>query len=241
MLKAESYTHPFNHWVIDGFFDEGTAVELAEDFYAYDDPKWLTKHSNALEDKQLATHWDSYPKSIYSAFFYLCSHEFIKQLEQVTGIQGLIADYGLHGGGMHIHRGSGGKLNLHKDAEMHPKLQLARRLNIVIYLNQHWETSWGGSLQLWEADEDGNPKELAKEIAPMFNRALIFDTTKDAWHGLPDKLEAPEGQDRKSIALFYYTDGGSAGINSRKRAMFAPTEDQKSDPNILELIKHRSM
>jgi hypothetical protein len=240
MQDAAHNSTPFDHWVIDNFFDTATAVQLASDFYEYDDPRWLTRHSNELEDKRISTHWDGYPKSIYAAFFYLCSQKFINQLEILTGIEGLVSDYGLHGGGMHIHSGTTGKLNLHQDAELHPKLGLKRKLNIVIYLNPRWRPTWGGSLQLWSADESGSPGELVKEVEPSFNRAVIFDTTQNSWHGLPEKLSAPEGQHRKSLALFYYVPFEFGMANTRTRALFAPTEEQKSSPDILKHIEDRT-
>jgi Rps23 Pro-64 3,4-dihydroxylase Tpa1-like proline 4-hydroxylase len=239
MQDAAHNSTPFDHWVIDDFFDTATAVQLASDFYEYDDPRWLTRHSNELEDKRISTHWDGYPKSIYAAFFYLCSQKFINQLETLTGIEGLVSDYGLHGGGMHIHSGTTGKLNLHQDAELHPKLGLKRKLNIVIYLNPHWQPTWGGNLQLWSADESGSPGELVKEIEPSFNRAIIFDTTQNSWHGLPEKLSATRGQNRKSIALFYYIKDDSTVEGHRTRAMFAPSKDQQDDPAILDAIRER--
>jgi hypothetical protein len=233
-----NYT-PFDHWVVDNFFDADTAMQLASDFYEYDDPRWLTQHSNELENKRISTYWDGYPRSIYAAFFYLCSQEFIDRLEILTGIDGLVADYGLHGGGMHIHSGTTGKLNLHQDAELHPKLGLKRKLNIVIYLNPNWDASWGGSLQFWSSDTFSSPGELVKEIEPSFNRAVIFDTTQNSWHGLPEKLSAPEGQNRKSIALFYYIKDDNKLEARRTRAMFAPSKDQRDDPAILEAIQER--
>lgn len=241
MQDAIHNSTPFDHWVVDNFFDINTAMQLASDFYEYDDPRWLTQHSNDLENKRISTHWDGYPKSIYSAFFYLCSKEFIDQLEKLTGIEGLVSDYGLHGGGMHIHSGTTGKLNLHQDAELHPKLGLKRKLNIVIYLNPNWDTSWGGSLQLWSADSSGNPGNLVKELEPSFNRAVIFDTTQNSWHGLPEKLSAPEGQNRKSLALFYYIPSETTPSGTRARALFAPTEEQKNNPNVLKQIEDRTL
>jgi len=241
MQAATHNSTPFDHWVIDNFFGTDIATQLAEDFYSYDDDRWLTKHSNELENKKLSTHWDWYPKSIYSTFFYLCSKEFISELEELTGIQGLIADFGLHAGGMHIHSSDSGRLNLHQDSELHPKLGLKRRLNIVIYLNQNWDTSWGGELELWSSNpNDGTPDKKVSSVAPLFNRAVIFDTTQNSWHGVPNELKSPPGEHRKSIALFYYTANTEPDREYRLRARFYPTEKQKNDPTILKKIEERS-
>lgn len=240
MIKAEHYFEPFEHWISDNFFSKADAAQLAHDFYDYDDERWLTKNHTEFEQKRLSTHWDWYPKSIYSAFFYLCSNRFIAELEDLTGIRGLIADYGLHAGGMHIHGSNGGRLNLHQDAQLHPKLGLKRRLNLIVYLNPEWKQDWGGELELWSTNpENDQPLEKVKSVSPLFNRAIIFDT-RNSWHGLPDQdsIKSPNGQHRKSIALFYYTKDDEGGTK-RTRAMFAPTEEQKSDPQAMETIHKR--
>lgn len=237
MKSAVYYKDPFNHWIIDDFFDLETATTLARDFYNFDDERWLTRNHTEFEQKRLSTHWDWYPKSIYSVFYYLCSQEFIDYLEKVSGITGLKADYGLHAGGMHIHGSNSGRLNLHQDAELHPKLGLKRMLNLIVYLNPDWEPDWGGELELWSSDA-GEPKEKVKSISPLFNRAVLFETP-NSWHGLPETLKSPKDQHRKSIALFYYIKPELADLNKRTRAMFAPTEDQKDDPEIMEIIHDR--
>lgn len=239
MLSAEYSNEPFDHWIVEGFFDELTANNLAQDFYDFEDERWLTRNHTEFEQKRLSTHWDWYPKSIYAAFFYLCSQEFIAELEELTGIKGLIADYGLHAGGMHIHGSNGGRLNLHQDAELHPKLGLIRRLNLIVYLNPNWQESWGGELELWSSNPENNePLEKVKLISPLFNRAILF-STPNSWHGLPETVRSPEGEHRKSIALFYYTKPDSGDYDKRTRAMFAPTEEQKDNPEVMSTIHER--
>lgn len=240
--KAQHSNQPFDHWVIPNFFSDETAKELESDFYEYDDERWLTRNHTEFEQKRLATHWDWYPGSFYRAFYYLCSNEFLAELKKMTGIEEeLYADYGLHAGGMHIHP-SNGRLNLHRDAEMHPKLNLKRKLNIIVYLNSNWKEEWGGALELWSNNpEDGQPLEKIKEVSPMFNTAFIFDTTQNSWHGLPnnDAIHAPDGEQRKSIALFYYTKPDENDKDKTYRALFAPTEEQKNDPEALKKIDER--
>jgi hypothetical protein len=51
-------------------------------------------------------------------------------------------------------------------------------------------------------------------VAPLFNRMVIFSTTSDSYHGHPDPLICPPDRSRKSIALYYYTNGRPANENS---------------------------
>ncbi|HEX5694602.1 MAG TPA: 2OG-Fe(II) oxygenase, partial [Arenimonas sp.] len=40
---------------------------------------------------------------------------------------------------------------------------------------------------------------------PIFNRAVIFNTRSDTFHGHPAPLLVPDGVWRRSIAMYYYT------------------------------------
>lgn len=45
------------------------------------------------------------------------------------------------------------------------------------------------------------------EGSRRFNRTLVFLTTDYSYHGHPDPLDCPPGVTRKSVALYYYTNG----------------------------------
>ena len=47
--------------------------------------------------------------------------------------------------------------------------------------------------------------QCEQKIAPLFNRVVVFNTDEDSYHGLPDPLMCPDGESRKSIALYYYS------------------------------------
>jgi hypothetical protein len=225
---------PFPHLVIDEFLDERQALQLASDFPAFDSPAWHT-YDNAIEVKKTCNNWHTFTPALYRFFSDINSSESLCAFERLTKCR-LYPDIGLHGGGLHIH-GMGGKLNTHLDYSIHPKLGRERRLNLIIYLNPDWQESWGGSLGLWR-DDGGKPGELVKSIAPVFNRAVIFDTT-NAWHGLPEPITCPEGQYRKSLAVYFLCDPREEAA-TRGRALFAPTEQQAQDREVLDLIDRRS-
>jgi 2OG-Fe(II) oxygenase superfamily len=148
-------------------------------------------------------------------------------------------DFGLNGGGWHMH-GRGGDLNVHLDYSIHPKLGEQRKLNIILYMTPDWKEEWGGHLELWSHDEETNrPKDRVSRLAPKFNTAVIFDTTQNSWHGLPEFVSCPEGQYRRSLAA-YYVRPAPANVDQRGRALFAPREDQKNNPEIEELIRKRA-
>jgi hypothetical protein len=227
---------PFPHVVIDDFFEPPVAEALERDIPAFDDASWW-QYSNPIEEKRALNHWDRFPPATYRAFSYL-NAAFIPHLDELTGIAELRADVGLHGGGWHLH-GRGGKLNVHLDYSVHPKLELERRLNLIVYLTSGWDPAWGGALGLWSHDESNtSPRDLVKAVECRFNRAVIFDTTH-SWHGLPDPITCPDGVYRKSIAVYYLTPVRENAA-ARGKALFAPHGEQADDQAVLELIRKRS-
>ncbi len=236
-LKKFKNNQPFDHCVVDGFFDLKTARLIEKDFPNYEDPVWF-EYNNPLEHKKALNDWNKFPALTYKVFMILNSPKMIKLLEKYIGVN-LFPDSGLHGGGWHMH-GQGGNLNPHFDYSIHPKNGLQRKLNIIIYLSEKLNPEkHKGHLGLWSHDTKSNqPKNLIKEVAPKFNRAIIFDTTQDSWHGMSRKLEVPKGIYRKSLAVYYLTIPNHAKQN--QRAIYAPRENQKNNKLILKTIKLRA-
>lgn len=229
---------PFDHWILDNFIDIDLAKKLSAEFMDYDNPNWFC-YNNPLEHKKTSNNWYYFPSNTYQFISYLNSPEFIEYISLTTGIKKLSPDIGLHGAGWHIH-GNGGKLNVHFDYSIHPKLELQRKLNIIIYLTEDWNPDWGGNLEFWSHDSKLNkPKDKIKIIENVFNRAVLFDTTQNSWHGFPDPLTCPLNVFRKSIAMYYLIEPPN-NVDQRKRALYAPSRDQQNDPTIEELIKIRS-
>ncbi|HEY9117515.1 MAG TPA: 2OG-Fe(II) oxygenase [Roseivirga sp.] len=228
---------PFPHITINNFLNDGLARDLAKEFPLLNDPK-LFVYENALEHKNALNDWNAYPPATYQLLQFLNSKEVVDTFSELVDIQ-LYADNGLHGGGWHMHA-SGGKLNPHLDYSIHPKLGLQRKLNLIIYLSEAWKSEWGGSLGLWSNDQENNqPKELVKEVEIEFNKALLFDTTCNSWHGISRPVNCPKGMSRNSIAVYYLSEP-SLDAPTRSRALYAPTESQKNDQAVLDLIKKRA-
>ena len=228
---------PYDHWLLDDFFPVDVARRLANEFPDYNEPNWHW-YNNPLENKKAKNHWYEFPQLTYQIFSHLNSTEFIETIREITGIQTLYPDIGLHGGGWHMHS-RGGKLNIHLDYNINPKLNLQRKLNLIVYLTEDWDTSWGGGLELWSHNEETNlPDKREVVVDNIFNRAILFDTTQNSWHGLPQPITCPEGVYRKSIAVYYMTDIPE-NTNQRKRALYAPTKEQENDSEVLDFIKER--
>ena len=240
-LSKEFLTaEPFNHIVIDDFWLPELVEELHNEFPAYDDSRfWAVHHTNVLENKKIGNHWDKFSRTTYKAFNFLGSESFTNNIRSMANREDLLLDFGLHGGGWHAHI-NGGHLNIHMDYNIHPKLGLQRKINIIIYLTKDWHPEYGGGLELWSHnDETKQPKECVKKIDLKFNRAVLIDTTQNSWHGLPLPLSCPDDMVRKSMAAFYVGNPPSE-IDDRPRARFAPRLDQIGNTEIEELIRQRS-
>lgn len=216
-LMSFRHNQPFDHCVVENFFDLKTAQGLENDFPKYEDKVWF-EYNNPLEHKKALNDWNKYPPLTYQVFMMLNSSQMIKLLEKYVDVN-LFPDMGLHGGGWHMH-GTGGNLNPHFDYSIHPKCGLQRKLNIIVYLSKNLKPNkHKGHLDLWSHDHKTNqPNDLVKEVEPIFNRAIIFDTTQNSWHGMSQKLEVPKGIYRKSLAVYYLTEPMHA-LNTRRQFM----------------------
>lgn len=237
LRKSFRNASPFNHIVIDDFFKADIAEKLSVEALVAA-PSWH-RYENAVEIKKTCNNWNEFPSQTYQVFSYLVSDAFVAFLREVTGCPDLVADVGLHGGGWHRH-GSGGKLNTHLDYSIHPKTGMQRKLNLIAYMTKDWDPAWGGGLGLWSHDEEkAKAAEVEKVVECLFNRVVLFDTTQNSWHGLPDPIECPQGTFRSSLAV-YYMIPAPQDISMRERALFVPHKDQANDPEVLDLIRKRS-
>src|SRR3984893_9968530 len=192
---------PFPHFVVDNFFDPALVDQILTEFPKPGQIKWQT-FNNEQEIKLASAAEASFGPVTRLLLYHLNSITFLDFLSEVTGIENLIPDPGFEGGGLHqIPRG--GKLGVHADFNKHRRFGLDRRLNVILYLNKDWREQYGGHLELWNRDVT----VCETKILPVFNRLAAFGTTDFTFHGHPDPLQCPEGMTRKSLALYYFTNG----------------------------------
>lgn len=205
-INEYNQAQPFSHIVIDNFLPPSILNGVIDDFRNHNDWGWdNSQYSQQHQVKKFFSPWNENGSNTLPTFTklilnYLNSPETISMLEKLTGINGLIADPTLLGGGMHK-IDSGGKLSIHADSRKHAVTGNYRRINLLVYLNKNWNSEWGGSLQLWNNDMT----TMVQDIQPFFNRVVIFNTGGDTYHGHPHALNTPEGVSRISLALYYYT------------------------------------
>jgi hypothetical protein len=205
--EREAYAagHPFPHIVIDDFLPDGVLDEVLAEFPKPQQAEWFAFDSP--NERKLATKDDStMGPATRHLLAELNSAAFIDFLERLTGIEALVPDPHFVGGGLHQIE-PGGHLKVHADFNRHPRTHLERRLNVLIYLNRDWKDEYGGAFELWNRDMSA----CEERVMPYFNRCVVFSTTSTSFHGHPEPLRCPEGQTRKSMALYYYSKDRPAG------------------------------
>ncbi|HEY8938017.1 MAG TPA: 2OG-Fe(II) oxygenase [Cyclobacteriaceae bacterium] len=192
---------PFPFVVIDNFLHPDVASRASRAFPFSSDKTW-TNYIHVNEKKFGLNKRDNIPAPLLSVIDSLQKDEFIEALTSLTGISGLMPDEQLAGGGLH-QMYLGGYLNVHSDFLIHPvRKNLMRRINLILFLSDDWNESYGGELEFW----NNNMTRCVERIQPRFNRCVIFNTNETSYHGCPEVLRGPEGFSRKSIALYYYTE-----------------------------------
>ena len=210
---------PFPHIVIDNLFDNALLEDVLQDVTNLAHP--ISKNFYGSIKKFATPDPQMVGPTARRFLLDLCSSRFCLFLEALTGIEGVLPDPHFEGGGVH-EMARDGFLKMHTDFNWNDKLKLDRRLNMLIYLNKDWEDDWGGHLELW----DSNMKNQFVKVRPAFNTTVIFSTTDYSYHGLPNPLECPDDRKRRSLALYYYSNGRpasevqfhqSTGTNYRER------------------------
>ena len=206
---------PFEHIVMKDFFNPEILNKVYDEFPDLSNINSKIEFANQKEIKLASSGFADISPSASKLITFLNSDIFLEYLNTMTGIDEiLISDPYLSGGGYHEIK-KGGVLKIHADFNKHPKMDLDRRLNLLLYLNKDWNKDWNGSLELYD---ENNLTEPAISIAPEFNTCVIFTTKSNTFHGHPDKLRCPENVSRRSIALYYFSIGRPDIENSDKHS-----------------------
>jgi len=207
--EAYGSADPFPHVMIDDFLPRPLLARVVDEFPARKPGRFANAQSELKTGYQLDAIESPFVTNLLAA---LNSAAFLGFVENLTGVRGLIADPYYDGGGLH-ETARGGHLSIHADFNLHEKLALMRRHNLILFLNEDWRDEWGGHLELW----DREMKAARRSVAPVIGRAIVFNTDEWCYHGHPDPLNAPEGVMRRSIAIYYYTAPDRPVASVRKR------------------------
>jgi hypothetical protein len=191
---------PYPHAVFDDFLDPRVVEKAASEFPSLEADEWIG-YLHLNERKFGSTHPEQWGPTLQGIAAELMSERFLAFLSRLTGIDGLMIDESFEGGGLH-QSVEGGFLNVHADFTVHPHHRdWRRRVNLLLYFNDDWPAEFGGDLELWSRDMS----RCEVRVPPTINRAVVFTTDPDSFHGHPDPLRCPPGVARRSMALYYFT------------------------------------
>ena len=195
---------PFRHVVIDDFLEPSACEALLRDFPAFSEKYAANEHGGV--GRKAVVERTARISAFYRSFHdYINSRPFLRAMSALTGIDDLISDPTLFGGGTHENLAGQG-LNVHVDFNIDERRMLHRRVNLLIYLNKEWDEAWGGAIEL-HSDPFNPLADEWKSYLPLFNRAVLFETNEYSWHGF-QRIVLPPGKthlSRKSFSIYLYT------------------------------------
>jgi Rps23 Pro-64 3,4-dihydroxylase Tpa1-like proline 4-hydroxylase len=195
---------PFPHLVIDNFLDASVAASAHKFFPKMEEMDTLDDYrQRKAQDPAIDKFHPIFQEIVFE---HLHSHRLLKWLARVTGINNLKADPQLYASGL-AQGADGSFLSVHLDNSSHPVNPWFRRLNLIVYLNAHWNEEKGGQLEFW-----GQDMKAATAVLPILNRMALFATDRQSWHGYR-AVNTPDGDTRKSINIFYFTEDSPDGTD----------------------------
>ena len=217
---------PYPHLVLDGLFPASTLESVIAEFPPLTSEKWFYESNDRMSKYNLRSAADL-GDSGFQFISMLHSAGFLRFLSEITGVQALLPDPYLTGAGYHVYP-SGGQFDVHADRNVDFYCGLERRLVMLIYLNQNWNGSFGGQLELW----DTKGTRCEKVIEPIFNRTVMFEINDENFHGVRPII----GRDvfRSSLIIYFHT------ANSHlvpHESIFTPTQHRKNNSAIKRIGK----
>jgi len=188
---------------IDDFLDKETVLSLYEECLNAPKGGW-TVFSRSGSRMEEFNDLISLPTAHRITYDIMHSGEFLYELEQMTGIVGLLPDPHLVGAGYSIIR-NGDNLGCHYDFNWNDRIRLHRKLTSLLYITPDWQEEWGGHIQYYDDNVDINPEaNLIESVAPLFNRFVINENIKQGPFHRVSEVKAPENKPRCAIRFFYY-------------------------------------
>lgn len=214
---------PYPHVVLDGFLGEPLARELAAAVPGPEHAAWTRKdydEQSARLGQLQRSGFEGVDGGLRHLLAELSGMAFLEFLQTLTGVHGLIPDPHFRGAGLHLTL-PGGHLALHVDFNRDRFRALSRRLTVLYYLNPDWQPSWGGELELWNADLS----RCEARIAPALDRLVVMAHGETGWHGHPQPLACPPGRGRAVVAAYFYTADPAPDAPEAHGAVWAPPRE----------------
>lgn len=201
------HNYPIRHFVKHNFLPENVALDMYNEIRLIDNSKLRHFTRNGSNMYELIDKFELIPNA-FKLIGYLNSGSFLKSLEEVTGINGLISDPYLTGAGYSkIYNGD--RIKIHTDFNWNDRLKLHRACSLIIYITPNWKTEYGGSLDFYEQ----TGQQIVTTIPCLFNTCLIWNYHKLGFHGCTKPVNCPNNEFRAAFRLFYYTSNSTYNLD----------------------------
>ncbi len=217
---------PFRHTIVENFLSPEHARAVVDSFPRLDAVQLAA--ARVLEARSYDGEIRRFGPEFDGVFAALGSDAFTAWLRELTDIPDLEIDTRNVGGG--VHQGArGSRLAPHADHNTHPDDPTwYRRINVLVYLNEQWDPSWGGNLEMY----DTTGSHVVKEVEPIFNRCIIMEVHDRAFHGYRP-LRVPKDQTRKTLAAYFY----SRSPSPLQAAVAHPTLEPSKRPTAADVVR----
>jgi hypothetical protein len=241
VISPNDYQHtkPYPYASQDNILHYNFAIELQNEIMDISDDAW-DRYENPFEQKYTLRDKFTFPEHLRILFDELQTPEFVNRLSEICG-QKLVVDPTRNFWGVHKYK-TGDKLDIHVDAGLHPTTKQKKQLTFGIYLSKNWKEEYGCKLEVWRGDNavDNHAKiyEKVANIAPIFNRMVMFTCNDYAWHGNPEVAECPDGVYRIFITISYLSENYD-DKNKRVKAFFVarPCDSIDDEKDRLRLLR----
>ena len=201
-INSFNNSWPYRHLVIDDFLDDDLAEQIFDNFPTSDAMDIHGSDTKKLFGWQINPISPNYSskQSIDFLFNYLKQKELRDIFRDVAGMRSqLFSDPDYYGSGLLL-APRGGVHKIHADRTYHPISTIFPRLVLLLYFNKDWLPEYGGGLQLWDQSIT-----KVKTIAPLFNRAVLFEITSTSYHSIQD-VTCPANVYRRALNYYYLSD-----------------------------------
>jgi hypothetical protein len=191
---------PFKHVVIEHFFNDAFARQLLDGFPPVGNPATPTTLSDLAPAYRAADDL-------------FASSAFLKWAEDLSGIRHLAYVSETFWSDISPRFGAGISLDAdgrqqlpHVDFKFDSTSEYRRRLGFVVFLNEGWQSEWGGLMQLHPEPGEADRRGM-RSYEPVFNRCVIFETREKTRHGF-SKITLPVEQAtvfRRSMCVYLFT------------------------------------
>ena len=205
----ETYSTPFAH-VVDDLIERPLLQRALRALPSAESSAWHARYDNWAERKRAT---ELLPGPLAEVAERVADPTFVDRLRGELGIADtLVADPDRYGAGVHVHD-PGGFLMPHLDYARHPHRDAERRLNVIVFLNEAWEPTHGGRLELW----DDMAERIVTRIEPRPGRCVAWEPSDVSFHS----VERVEVVPRVTLAS-YFLSVPARPTAVRKRALFVP-------------------